>query len=93
MVTRALPVPGAARPRRFASRLRGLAATAGSAARTVTAMAVKPHKAALANLLHMPLTVAGVASIDFAAFHIAHGWGFLITGLSLIVLENLIADE
>ena len=56
-------------------------------------MAVKPHKAALANLLHMPLTVAGVSVIDFAAFHISHGWGFLVTGVSLIVLEHLIADE
>ena len=56
-------------------------------------MAVKPHKAALANLLHMPLTVAGVACADFAAFHISHGWGFLVTGVSLIVLEHLIADE
>ena len=36
-------------------------------------MAVKPHKAALANLLHMPLTVAGVACTDFAAFHIPTG--------------------
>lgn len=74
-------------------RLRGLAVTAASAARAVTVMAVKPHKAALANLKAIPLTVAGTASIDFAAFHIAHGWGFLITGVSLIILEHIIADE
>ena len=74
-------------------RLRGLAATAGSAARTVTAMAVKPHKAALANLLHMPLTVAGVACADFAAFHYIHMIGWAVTAVSLIVLENVIADE
>ena len=75
------------------ARLRGLAASAGSAVRFVTKAAVKPHRAALANLLHMPLTVAGVSVIDFAAFHISHGWGFLATGVSLIVLEHLIADE
>ena len=75
------------------ARLRGLAASAGSAVRFVTKAAVKPHRAALANLLHMPLTVAGVSVIDFAAFHIGHGWGFLVTGVSLIVLEHVIADE
>ena len=86
MVARAPRAPGFAR-------LRGLAASAGSAVRFVTKAAVKPHRAALANLLHMPLTVAGVSVIDFAAFHISHGWGFLATGVSLIVLEHLIADE
>ena len=86
MVARAPRAPGFAR-------LRGLAASAGSAVRFVTKAAVKPHRAALANLLHMPLTVAGVACADFAAFHISHGWGFLATGVSLIVLEHLIADE
>ena len=74
------------------ARLRGLAASAGSAVRFVTKAAVKPHRAALANLLHMPLTVAGVSVIDFAAFHISHGWGFLATGVSLILLEHVIAD-
>jgi hypothetical protein len=59
----------------------------------VTARALSPVRAPLANLLHMPLTAAGTASVDFAAFHIGHGWGWLITGLSLMVLEHLIADE
>ncbi len=52
-----------------------------------------PHKAALANLRHIPLTVSGLGSIDFAAFHLAHGWGWLVTGLNLILLEHMIADE
>lgn len=41
----------------------------------------------------MPLTVAGVGCIDFAAYHLSHGWGWLATGLSLVVLEHIIADE
>lgn len=54
---------------------------------------VRPHQAALANLAHMPLTVLGAGCIDFAAFHVAHGWGWLVTGISLVLLEHLIADE
>ena len=54
---------------------------------------MKPHRAALANLLHMPLTVAGVACADFAAFHYIHMIGWAVTAVSLIVLEHLIADE
>ena len=75
------------------ARLRELAASAGSAVRFVTKAAVKPHRAALANLLHMPLTVAGVACADFAAFHYIHMIGWAVTAVSLIVLEHLIADE
>lgn len=54
---------------------------------------VAPHRPALANLASMPLTAAGFGLVDFAAFHIAHGWGWLVTGLSLVLLEHLIADE
>ena len=60
---------------------------------TVAGTLVAPHKASLRNLAAMPLTVLGYASIDFAAFHLAHGWGWLVTGLSLILLEHQIADE
>ena len=55
--------------------------------------AVAPHKASLANLRAIPLTVAGVFCVDFAGFHLAHGWGWLITGASLIILEHIIADD
>lgn len=61
--------------------------------RTLGAAAIAPHKVSLRNLVAMPLTVLGYASIDFAAFHLAHGWGWLVTGLSLILLEHQIADE
>ncbi len=68
-----------------------------AAVRTVSATAARrlltPHKAALRNLAGIPLTVLGAGSIDFAGFHIAHGWGWLVTGVSLVVLEHLIADE
>ena len=47
----------------------------------------------IANLKAIPLTVAGTACMDFAAFHIAHGWGWLATGVSLVIIEHLIADE
>lgn len=60
---------------------------------TVAKGAFTPHRAALGNLASMPLTVAGVGCIDFAAWHISHGIGWLCLGLSLIVLEHLIADE
>lgn len=52
-----------------------------------------PVRPVAANLASVPLTVAGLASIDFAAFHLAHGWGWLVTGLSLMWLEHVAADE
>jgi len=60
---------------------------------TAVKIAARPHKASLARLWDIPLTVLGVAGIDFAAFHAGHGWGWLVTGVSLVVVENMIADE
>ena len=54
---------------------------------------IAPHKVSLANLKQIPLTIVGFACIDFAAFHLAHGWGWLVTGLSLILLEHMIAED
>lgn len=51
-----------------------------------------PHKASLRRLADIPLTVAAVPLADFAAFHISHGWGFLATAASLVVVEHIIAD-
>lgn len=53
-------------------------------------LAAKP---AAVNLVSTPLFAGGLACIDNAAFHLAHGWGWLATGVSLIVLERVIADE
>ncbi len=57
------------------------------------ARALKPARPAVANLASMPLHVAGLGCVDFAAFHLAHGWGWLVTGVSLMWLEHVIADE
>ena len=51
-----------------------------------------PTRPVLANMAAIPFTGAGIACIDFAAFHLGHGWGFLATGLSLIIYEHMIAD-
>ncbi len=50
------------------------------------------HKASIKRLTEIPLTVAGAGCTDFAAFHVGHGWGWLVTGLSLVLIEHLIAD-
>lgn len=66
---------------------------AGTAIRSAAVRAVSPHKAALANLASIPLTVAGAGCVDFAAFHYIHMIGWAVTGISLVVVEHLIADE
>lgn len=58
-------------------------------ARAVTA----PHRASLKRLAEMPLTVIGTGCIDFASFHVNHGIGFLVTGISLFFVEHMIADD
>jgi hypothetical protein len=57
------------------------------------ARALKPVRPAAANLASVPLTVTGLGCVDFAAYHLGHGWGWLVTGLSLMWLEHVIADE
>lgn len=75
------------------SRLVTFAASAKNTVVRTAARAVAPHKAALGNLRAIPLTVLGTGCIDFAAFHLAHGWGWLVTGISCVVVEHIIADE
>lgn len=53
----------------------------------------RPARVPLQNLAHYPLFAAGSGLMDFAAFHVGHGWGWLATGLSLVVIEHVIADE
>lgn len=74
-------------------RIRAFLKRFASTSSKVIATMAKPHRAALTNLTHMPLTVLGTTGIDFAAFHLAHGWGWLVTGISLIILEHMVADE
>lgn len=78
---------------RAPGRLARLAAAARNTAVVAVRGVLAPHRMALKNLADIPLTVAGVAGIDFAAFHWAHSWGWLVTGLSLMYVEHLIADE
>ena len=51
-----------------------------------------PHRASIARLTEMPLTVIGFGCIDFAAFHYVHMIGWAVTGISLLVAEHMIAD-
>lgn len=41
----------------------------------------------------VPLHIAGLGCIDFAAFHVAHALGWLVTGASLIWLEHVLAGD
>jgi hypothetical protein len=87
VATVAVPAPAA---RKRLGRVFGVAA--GTVKRAVT-VALTPHKASLKRLADMPLSVAGTGGIDFAAFHIGHGWGWLVLGASLWLIEHLISDD
>jgi hypothetical protein len=63
------------------------------AGRSAAVAALTPHRASLLRLLDMPLAVIGTGCIDFAAWHVDHGVGWLVTGVSLWVVEHLIADD
>lgn len=47
----------------------------------------------LKNLVSIPLTVAGIGCIDCGVFLANTIAGFIVTGLSLMWLEHLLADE
>lgn len=83
MATAALP-----HPRRAARAERHLRKFTAAAGRFLS-----PAKPVWANLAAIPLTVAGIGCLDATAFL----WNFLaglaLTGVSLIVLEAMIADE
>lgn len=81
--------PRADRPRR----LRNAALTVRRTLAVLGIRAATPHRAALANLTHMPLTASGLGCADYAAWHLGAGWGWLAIAASLILLEHLIADE
>lgn len=79
-------------PSQRSGRLKARARQARRAVTAIAAAAVKPHRASLKRLADIPLTVVGAGFADFAAFHVGHGWGWLATAASLIVVEHLIAD-
>lgn len=53
---------------------------------------LRPHKASLVRLTDIPLTVAGLGCVDAGVFTASTIAGWIVTGLSLVVLEHLIAD-
>lgn len=81
--------PAASAPRLSWRALRRLRDLAGN----VAAAAVTPHRASLRRLADMPLSLAGTGCIDFAAFHYVHMIGWAVTGVSLWLVEHLIADD
>lgn len=49
----------------------------------------KPSRlaAALAVAREHIVTAAALASMDFGAFHLTHGWGWFATGISVLALD------
>lgn len=76
-----------------AGRLRARARAAGRRIRDLAVVVASPHKLAVSRLRDMPLFLAGTGCVDFAAFHWTHGIGWLVTGLSLVLIEHVAADE
>jgi hypothetical protein len=57
------------------------------------AQVITPARPVLRNLAKIPFTVAAFAVGDAGAFIELHGFGYLITAMSLFLLEHMIADE
>lgn len=91
MTTITITRPDRTHPR--APRIRAAARTTARAMAALGRRAIAPHRASLANLARVPFTLAGAGCVDYAAFHVASGLGWLITGISLVLLEHVIADE
>lgn len=89
----AVSVDGRTRPTRLPAAARSVLRAAASTLATLARRAVTPHRAALTNLYNIPLSAAAAGCIDYAAWHLGAGWGWLVTGISLLILEHLIADE
>jgi len=60
---------------------------------SAAAKAVSPHKASLVRLTEIPLTVMGAGCIDAAAFVGNLIAGLVVTGITLVLLEHVIADD
>ena len=73
-----------------ASSLTGFSARAMEASKKKLAA---PHRVFLRRLGEIPLTVGGLGCIDTGVFQASSVAGWIATGLSLILLEYLVADE
>lgn len=60
---------------------------------TRAARYARPVKPVLRNLASVPFTLAGAACIDIGVFKANVVAGWIVTGISLIVIEHIIADE
>lgn len=85
-------IPATSAPAVASAPRRALSAAWSAASRAVSAV-VAPHKASLVRLTEMPLVVLGTGLIDWSAFHVDQGVGLLVTGVSLWIVEHLIADD
>jgi hypothetical protein len=72
---------------------RRVAAGALTAVLAAVTAVFAPHKASVARLWDMPLTVAGLGCIDAAFFTWHLMAGLLVLGASLIVLNELTAED
>jgi hypothetical protein len=79
-----LVTAGLARPRRFEIKQRLVA---------VGRRLARPARPVAANLISIPLTLAGYACIDVGVFSASRVAGWIVTGISLMVLEHQIADD
>ena len=96
MAIRDLPLslPEQQDARRYCLRLRAMCASITSVLLLFFAHSKsRLHGSVLHRAAQMPLTLAGYGCIDFAAFHVVHGLGWLVTGISLMILEFQLADD
>jgi hypothetical protein len=85
VVTAPGPLPWKAARTHVAGQLRKL--------RKAAVRVLQPAKPVLANAASIPLTIAGIGCIDAGISLFSFRIGLIVTGLSLMWLEHLIADE
>ena len=57
------------------------------------ASAATESKAVLSKLFQIPFTCIGLICINIGCFHIIHEWGWITTGITMVILEAMIADK
>jgi hypothetical protein len=51
------------------------------------------HAMSVNRLFDIPLTIVGFGCIDSASFNITTWFGLVVTGISLFIIERMIADD
>ena len=54
---------------------------------------LRPARVTLRNLASYPLFVVGVLVFDYGVYQWSHRVGWMVGGVSLMILEHVIADE